>query len=217
MAKRLLLTSQASAVLDVLKELLPISSKKLKVGFIPTAANPYPDKPWMEKDKQKLAELGLEVFDVDINNKSKEELRNLLKNIDILFVAGGNTFYLLEKVRTSGFDEVAKELIDKGVLYIGSSAGSCLTGPTIETSSWKNQDKNIVGLKDLTGLNLVPFLIFPHFKNEWQKTVEENSKKTSFPVVALTDQQAVLCIDGKCKIVGEGEKITFNSFQETFQ
>lgn len=215
MAKRLLLTSQASAVSDIVKELLPTSPKKLKVGFIPTAGNPYPDKPWMDDDRLMLAELGLEVFDVDIKNKNKEELRNLLKDIDVLFVAGGNTFYLLDKVKSSGFGKIAKELIDKGVLYIGSSAGSMILGSTIETAHWQPADENSVNLKDLTALGLVNFLISPHFKEEKRESVEKAASNTKFPTVVLTDQQAVLCIDGKCKIIGEGEKFTFNGFKET--
>ena len=217
MAKRLLLTSQASAVSDIVKELLPTSPKKLKVGFIPTAGDPYPSKPWMDQDRLMLAELGLEVIDVDINNKNKEELRNLLKDTDILFVAGGNTFYLLDKVKSSGFDEIAKELIDKGVLYIGSSAGSMILGSAIETAQWQPADENIVNLKDLTGLGLVNFLISPHFKVKARENIEEEVSHTKYPTVVLTDQQAVLCIDGKCKIIGEGEKISFNGFKETLQ
>lgn len=74
-------------------------------------------------------------------------------------------------------------------------------------ATWEHQDRNRFRLKDLTALNLVPFLISAHFEEKYRKIVEENAKKTKYKVIVLTDKQAVLCIDEKYKIVGKGEKI----------
>jgi dipeptidase E len=143
-----------------------------------------------------------------------ESLLKKFSSCDIIYVNGGNTFYLLNWARKSGFDKIAKKLI-KTKIYFGTSAGSVITGPTIETAGWKHADRNIVNLKDLRGLNLVSFLITPHFSKEYEKTVLSEIKKTSYPVVALKDRQAILIDNNNTKIEGKGKKVFFNGFEES--
>ncbi len=126
---------------------------------------------------------------------------------------GGNTFYLLKHVRRSGFDKVVKNLIKQGKIYLGVSAGSYIACPTIEAATWKHQDRNRVGMTDFEALNLVPFLISAHYTEKYRLIIEEAVKKTKYSVVALNDEQAVLCVDDDYKIVGNGEKLTYNNFQ----
>lgn len=203
---KLLLTSAGMNVKDELIKILPKFANKIKLAHIITASKPEKNKSYVDKDKQQMIKLGFDVEDIDIEGKNENELRNLLKNKDIIYVQGGNTFYLLKFVKTSGFDKVVRDLINKGIIYVGASAGSYITCPTIEQANWKGIDKNIVGLTDLTGLNLIPFIIFAHFKEKYKSIVEKGSKTTNLPVIAINDNQAVLMIDGKWKIVEKGKK-----------
>ena len=92
--RRLLLTSKFDVVGEKLLSLVP-SSRGKKVAFIHTAADVYDTRPWMEVERAKLVELGFDVEDYDIKGKDEEHIRAELKNVDIIFVAGGNCFYLL--------------------------------------------------------------------------------------------------------------------------
>src|SRR3989344_5836196 len=130
--KKLFLTSYSSLVLDKIVDILPAKPELLKLAFIPTARDPYHITAKVDPEKEKLKSMGFSIKTVDLKNKSKEQLRKELENIDVIFVAGGNTFYLLEKTIESGFDSLLKELINNGVIYIGSSAGSVLVGPDID-------------------------------------------------------------------------------------
>jgi dipeptidase E len=213
--KKLFLTSVASRTLDLLLPMIEKDPSELKVAFIPTAGNTYKEKPWMEEDRKKLVDLGFDVTDFDLKGKTEGQVREALSKVDIIFVAGGNTFYLLDKVKKSGFDKAVKNLVNNGKIYIGSSAGSYIACPTIEAATWKHADKNIVGLKNLTGLNLVPFIITAHFNREkYYEAVKRNIKKTRLPVVALYDTQAIIVEGNKYRIVGEGPKEFFNGFEE---
>ena len=70
-------------------------------------------------------------------------------------------------------------------------------------------------LKDLKGLNLVPFIITAHYnKEKYRDSVEYGAKKIKLPVVALYDTQAVVVENGKYRIVGKGPKEFFNGFKE---
>ncbi|MCX6811737.1 MAG: Type 1 glutamine amidotransferase-like domain-containing protein, partial [Candidatus Berkelbacteria bacterium] len=193
---KIFLTSQAQKVMGKIAAMLPKPTKKLKLAFIPTAGDPYGDnKPWMDADRDKLVELEFQVEDFDLKNKTEDETRQTLSKFDIIFVAGGNTFYLLNEIKKSGFDKVARELVRKGRVYIGSSAGSYIACPTIEAACWKHADKNIVNLKDLTALNLVDFIVVCHYLSQYKEIVEAGKKTTKFPVITLTDNQFIFADD----------------------
>ncbi|PJB17762.1 hypothetical protein CO116_00520 [Candidatus Falkowbacteria bacterium CG_4_9_14_3_um_filter_38_19] len=202
--KKLFLASIVSNTIEKLIEILPGSSDKLAVAFIPTAADPYEDKWFVDEDRDKLKEKGFNVKDVDIKGKTEQELLEELKDVDIIFVAGGNTFYLLEKSRESGFDKIVKELIQKGVIYVGSSAGATLAGPDIEPIKTLDDPSKAPSLKSFNGLNLVDFIILPHFeeknRKEYGEIIRENSEK-GYKLIILTDNQAVVVEDEEFKIV----------------
>src|SRR3989338_7839197 len=107
----LLLTS---AGLEVEKEILKIIAKKpseTRVAHVITATIPFKQVPWMVKEKQRMDELGFQADDIDITGKNESQLKSLLKDYDVIYVQGGDPFYLLEQVKLSGFDKVVKDLV----------------------------------------------------------------------------------------------------------
>lgn len=64
-----------------------------------------------------------------------------LKNIDVIFVFGGNTFDYLWRIRKTGLDKAIKVFLKKGGIYFGLSAGSYVACPTIEAAAWKHADR----------------------------------------------------------------------------
>ena len=208
----LLLTSNGITNAEIESEFFRSLKKpirKNKVAFITTAAfGEEGDPAWLEYYRSQIE-------DLDLKGKAERELHETLSLSDIIFVNGGNTFYLLKYIRESGFDKIIRNFSNNDKLYVGVSAGSIVTCPTIETAFWANADKNNVNLRDITGLNLVNFIISPHSKEEEREIIEKEIICTKYPTVLLTDQQAVLYINGKYKIVGQGKKLTFNNFKES--
>lgn len=212
---KLLLTSQGLSnqkIKQAFLNNLPKNPEHIKVAFITTAAYGEETNPtWLEIYRKELRGCGIKTIeDLDLKGKTKEKLEQLLSNKDVIFVNGGNTFYLLKYIRESELDEILPNILRKGTIYVGISAGSYVVCPTIEMATWKRQDRNIAGVKDFTGLNLVPFLLSAHFKKENQKMIEDQSKKIKYPLIVLTDQQAVLCIDNRSQIIGEGKQLIYN-------
>jgi len=214
--RKLLLTSQglSQELKEVFLKLLNQSPEKIKVAFVVTAAYGEEFNPvWLEVYRQQLRGYGIDqIEDLDIKNKTQLELEKIISDKDIIFVNGGNTFYLLKWVKESRFDKVIKDHIDNGKLYIGVSAGSYIACSTIEQSNWKHADKNKVGLKDLSALNLVPFLITAHFEEKYRPIIEDAAKSCRYPIVALNDMQAILVRGNKYKLVGKGRQEFFNGF-----
>lgn len=196
--------------MDVKEEILKILPKpanQIKLAHIITASKVEDDISYLAKERREMASLGIQIDEIDIEGKKEAELRKLMGDKDVVYVQGGNSFYLLKHARESGFDKVVKDLVNKGIIYIGVSAGSYIACPTIEMANWKHQDRNIVGLTDLTGLNLVPFLLFVHYKPEYKEILESEIPAAKYPVRILTDQQAILVKNDEITLVGKGEKI----------
>ncbi len=201
---KLFLASLASTTLDLALPLLPDTPSNLSLAFIPTAVDPYvsSDISWFTADHDKLVDMGFKVADYDIKNKKIEQLRNDLAKFDVVFVAGGNSFYLLNEIKKSGFDIVIKELINHGVMYIGASAGSCIMSPTIEHLTSLDHPEISPQLTDFSALDFYPKLIVPHFGREkYHDRHEQIKKEYGDRVVFLRDDQAVIVSDGKTEIV----------------
>lgn len=197
--KKLFLSSFASVSLELIAELLPKAANQLTAAFIPTAGDPYENKDFVYVDRDALTKMGMRVIDVDLKTTTGAALEKVLSSVDVILVAGGNTFYLLDQVKKSGFDSIVKKLIEKGVVYVGSSAGSILCCPTIEGAKRFDSPADAPELTDYTGLNLVDFVIIPHahkekYKERIQETTAELNSK-GLKVTTLTDNQAII-VDG---------------------
>lgn len=83
-----------------------------------------------------------------------------IENADVVIVGGGNTFQLLKESRERGLLAPIVDVVKRGALYIGWSAGSNLACPTIRTTN----DMPIVDPKALMP-GLFPLQINPHFTN----------------------------------------------------
>jgi len=198
--KKLFLASNAYKVLDKFVELLDSPPSDLIVAFIPTAADVYKDKTFIDEDRNKLTELGFKILEINISGKTEKTLREKFKDVDIIFVAGGNTFYLLEKTLSSGFDKIIKEHVKKGKYYIGSSAGSVIAGTSIEPVKPIDDPTKAPNLKSFNGLNLIDKIILPHYGNEkYQEKINKilnDYTHSNVKIIKLTDNQA-LFVEGK--------------------
>lgn len=204
--RRLLLSSYAAFTLDLINEWLPTkSSSKMRAAFIATAADPYEDKSFVDVDRNKLVEMGFSTVDVDLKNKTIDLLKDEFKNIDLILMAGGNTFYLLDHIRKSGFDRLLPDLLDKGVIYVGSSAGSLVCCSTIESAKRFDDSTVAPDLKNYDGLGFYDKAIIPHAQKEkYFERIEITKKEMADvgqEVVILTDDEAIMIIGGEAKKV----------------
>ena len=206
--KQLYLTSSGSLVIDRIVQDINISNNKLV--FISTASEVEKgDLAWLESDRQSLVIAGFDVFNYTITNKKKQDIKNDLKKFDILFVAGGNTFYLLEKSQQCGFIDVARELVLKDdKIYIGSSAGSVIAGPDIYPVFIADDVSLAPNLKGYKGFGLVDFLVFPHwgnnkFKDNYLNKRLDHSFNDTNQTILLRDNQYIEVKDDWYRIVEE--------------
>ncbi|MDA1061178.1 MAG: Type 1 glutamine amidotransferase-like domain-containing protein, partial [bacterium] len=130
--KKFFLTSITENVLDKLPTLIGKKPEDTKIAFIPTAADPYEDKSFMETDRAKWLEFKYDFKEVDLKGKDEGQLRSALEDCDIVYFSGGNVFYLLQEANKCGLKNVLQELLNQGKIYGGGSAGAAIAGPTLE-------------------------------------------------------------------------------------
>ena len=196
--KKLILVSTLCQVTDLVRKVEPELAGKT-VTYIPTAGIVEEIDGMIENETNTLQSLGLKVDVLDVSSASYESIVSALTQNDIIFVGGGNTFYLLQELRRSGADKIVVQEVNKGKLYIGESAGAVIACPDIGYCSGMDSPEKAPDLTDYTGLGLVDFYIVPHIGNEEmgeaaKKAVEEYNSRLDLKII--TDRQ-VIQVDGE--------------------
>ena len=190
-----------SSFADVAK-FLPDCVKNLqgmKVVFIPTAAEVEKVKFYVKKGWKALEDLGMQITELNINTTEAPKIKETIKNTDCIYISGGNTFYLLQELRKTGVDELIKQHILTGKLYIGESAGAMITAPNIEYVSLMDDPNEWKELTDFEALNVVDFSTVPHlWCFPFAKATKEiiSRYEESLTLKAISNTQA-LRVDGE--------------------
>ena len=85
--------------------------------------------------------------------------REAVKNAEAIFTGGGNTFELVNQLYRNGLIYVLQNALEKGVPYLGTSAGSNICGVTMMNTN----DMPIVYPPSFTTLGMIPFNINAHY------------------------------------------------------
>lgn len=200
---RLLLTSQGTVnkvVRNKLVELVNTEPNQCNLLFITTAANPIEKPSYMYRELESLKKLGFKINKFDLLGKSKKEVEKEVDKSNVVFVIGGEPFFLLKEVRKSGFDRIIKKL-NNDKLYVGASAGTYIACPSVEMGLWKKPNRNTYGIKDFTGMGLVDFMVVAHYEEKYKQLIQRKSKETPYKIYPLTDKQAISVVKGKLGFV----------------
>ena len=162
----MILTSSLYESIELVKKFLDKNTESKKILFIPTAANVEEYKKYMHLTQKAFEDFGYKVENFDVSIFSEEIAKEKLSEVKIVFISGGNTFYLLQELKRKNLISYLKERIENGLLYIGESAGSVIAAPDIEYASIVDDKTFATELDDYIGLNLVDFYIVPHFEEE---------------------------------------------------
>lgn len=161
---------------------------------------------WKERNRNAIAahhtleRLGFQDIDyIDIEFQSSEHL----KDYHLIYISGGNPFYLLYHLKRSGSDKVLQALYRQGVYLIGCSAGAVVLGPDIRIITYFDTESDRLGLTDLSAVELAPFSVLPHANRlrtkygDFDVRVQHMRQELAHEVVLLEDYKSLLVEQGK--------------------
>ncbi|WP_232680759.1 Type 1 glutamine amidotransferase-like domain-containing protein [Nocardioides sp. R-C-SC26] len=134
----------------------------------------------------------------------------VVRDADVLLVAGGDVLYLAHWMRESGLVDLLPTLVD--TVWVGFSAGSMVLTPEVgeEFIQWRPAS----GRTDTLGL--VDFSICPHLALDGQSgnslaEAEEWATGISCPAYVIDDQTAIAVVDDVVEVVSEGRWMLMGS------
>ncbi|HNV97613.1 MAG TPA: Type 1 glutamine amidotransferase-like domain-containing protein [bacterium] len=142
--------------------------------------------------------------DLTVFNMYEENFIEFDKKFDIIWICGGNTFHILNKIKKTGiFDFIKKSVLENNSIYFGISAGSIIAGPEIKIAGEAvgDYDENTINLKNLDGFNFTNICVFPHFEKYMKHDIDIFKKKVDYPVLEITDNEAIFIEDNKFIII----------------
>ncbi|GJH41415.1 dipeptidase E [Capnocytophaga sp. HP1101] len=149
--------------------------------------------------------------------------KSAIRQAQAVFTGGGNTFVLVHQLYGLGLMDVLRETVEKGTLYMGTSAGSNIAGQTMQTTN----DMPIVYPPSFRTLELVPFNINPHYldpdpnskhKGETRETrIKEFHVFNDTPVIGLREGSWLRVEDEKVTLKGDLTARIFLKGQEPYE
>lgn len=191
-------------------EIRRILAGKRTVAFCPFAAHDH--AAYTAKVRERFAQMGFEIVPIEEMDRA-----------EAIFVGGGNTFRLLKTLYERRLLDPIRRRARTGVPYIGSSAGSIITSPTIRTTN----DMPIVEVPSLDALGLIPFQLNCHYldpdPNSTHKGETREQRLLEFheenptPVVGLREGTMLSLEDGSITLLGSKTARVFRRGEEAFE
>lgn len=110
---------------------------------------------YTEKVRQAFSKIGIKVKGLHEFENPKEAI----KQAEGIFTGGGNTFLLVSQLYRYDLMTLLSETLKKGMPYLGTSAGSNITGLTMQTTN----DMPIIYPPSFQTLGIIPFNLNPHY------------------------------------------------------
>ena len=215
---KLLLTSAGiknTSIHDALVDLLGKPIAESDALCIPTASYAHPmagpGRAWNfisgKEPRCPMTELGWKSMGVleltALPSLDQERWVPMVRETDVLLVAGGDALYLCHWMRQSGLADLLPSLSE--TVWVGLSAGSLVMTPRIgeDFVQWRSPTG------DDSTLGIVDFSICPHLAQEGMPgnsmaEAEQWAAGISGPAYAMDDETAIKVVDGTVEVVSEG-------------
>lgn len=175
--------------------------------------------------KLDLAEVPDSRADRDITYPTKEEMKKLVQDADVIQVSGGNTLYAMKRWQDIGMADILREAAarDDGPVFCGGSAGAICwfekgNSDSMNPMTFLNPDPNLTEEEKLDwdyiaidALGILKGLCVPHYdvmqhNNILRAEASDKMLMEEFPEYTLIgiDEEAAFVVNGKSAFVVQG-------------
>jgi dipeptidase E len=182
-----------------------------RIFFVPYASVVRPYSEYAAAVRKPLGSLGYEVVAAHETTNPVAEL----ERADAVAVGGGNTFHLLKHLYHTGLLPAIRHAVQRGMPYVGWSAGSNVACPSIRTTN----DMPIVDVPSLAALGLIRFQLNAHYTEERianhggetrvERLNEFVAANPGMPVVALPEGTALRVEGQELTLIGRKKAVVF--------
>lgn len=140
-----------------------------------------------------------------------------------IYVGGGNTFVLVNQLYKQDCINSLKKVINNGIPYLGTSAGSNICGLTMSTTN----DMPVVYPPSFKTLGLIPFNINPHYLDPIQNSkhmgetreirIKEFHHYNTQPVIGLREGSWIRVKNNEIKLKGILQARIFEYAREPYE
>lgn len=180
--KKIVLTSagfENPVIKDKFMELVGKKTEEIRVLFVTTAAIEPDAILVLPKCLYDLLNCGIPMENITVYDMHKLIDISDLEKYDAIYVCGGKTSYLVDRINEVGFKEIINQYLEKGGIYIGVSAGSVAAAGNYSL-----------------GLNFIKNNINVHCEDG-----SANGRILNLDDINLTDKQAILITDEESVII----------------
>ncbi len=174
--KKIILTSTGFDNINIKNKFISLLKKEpkdVKVLFIITAANDPDAVRILSGCLDDLTSCGIEDSNIKVYDMHKIISFEEIQHYDAIYVCGGSTRYLVDRINEIGFKAIIDQYIDNGGIYIGVSAGSVAASGSFEC-----------------GLKLIENKLDVHCKTGSNNGIVDYNSE-----IKLTDNQAIFIND----------------------
>lgn len=191
----------ASQHLRGIVDVLPAAPEDLRTVFVPTAGTAYEDAPWVDDHRSWFRANGFRFAELELAGAAPGDVQIALERADLVYVAGGNTYFLLHHMQRTEFWAA---LAASGAVYSGSSAGAIVACPDIAYIEDLDDRTSVPELASTRGGGLVDLRIMPHVDHDrfGPEVARIMGSWGDGPTgVPLRDDQAVVVDQGSWRMV----------------
>lgn len=196
-------TNAGEAYLDYPKQNIRdfLGHTSLQCLFIPYAGVTISFDDYEARVQERFAEIGHKITSIHHAADPVEAVNSA----QAIVVGGGNTFQLIKMIQENGLIGPVKQRVLAGIPYVGWSAGSNVTCPSIRTTN----DMPILEPESFNGFNLVPFQINPHYTDlNPPGHAGETREDRIMEYLAANPDDTVLGLREGCMFSVEGEHMS---------
>ena len=206
---KLFLTSKGLINKNITDHFLELAGAQKEVSMITTGAMEYKAKNRnVIALQEKLIALDFKVKLIDVEYDDP----SLLDHAEIIVLNGGNPYYLMHHLRSSGTGRKLQEKIKANCLVMGICAGFLVLMKDLAIIDVLTPQMNTIQLMDKRCLGIVNEVIIPHYdrfvkegriKEDVVRAFESKSRQE---VIRLGDYQGIKYLDRGREIIGTLQK-----------